>query len=131
MKFYILDTSVLIALFSKKSFYKIHQFLEKFRKPRAAFATCGIILTEFYSGIDEIRRREYIQYLSTLKFLDSNREIYENAGFSFYSLRKQRIGISIADAVIAENAKFYGATLITLDKDFQYFLNLKKKIITL
>lgn len=129
MKLYLLDTSVLIALFSKKSFIKIHQFLEKFRKSRAVFATCGIILTEFYSGVDEARRCEYIEYLSALKFLESNRKIYENAGFLFYSLRKQGVSISLADAIIAENAKFYSATLITLDKDFQYFSNLKKKII--
>lgn len=131
MQTYLLDTNILIALTSKKNFYKIQNFLEKLNKPNTTVAICGIVLTEFLRGLNEVQHKKYLNQISKLPYFDTTHEIFIKAGISMAELRRKGKIISLGDGVIAEVAKAHKATLITLDKDFEHFPVLKKKILNL
>lgn len=126
MKAYLLDTNVLIALFSKYTAKRARSFLAKLKK-NAIFYICGLVLSEFYQGIDKKDAEYYSSILEEFPYLPSSRRIYENAGLIACKLRKRGKTIPLGDCIIAETAKLYGSTVITLDKHFIGFSGVKVK----
>lgn len=126
MKAYLLDTNILIALFSKYTAKHARVFLSKLKK-NAIFHVCGLVLSEFYQGIDKKDAEYYSALLEDFPYLPSSRRIYEKAGLTAYRLRKKGKTIPLGDCIIAETAKLYGATVITLDKHFIGFPGVKVK----
>ena len=52
MKAYLFDTNILISLFSKYTAKRTRSLLAKLKK-NAVFYICGLVLSEFYQGIDK------------------------------------------------------------------------------
>jgi len=127
MKTYLLDTNILIALFSKFHHITIKKRIEKLRTKRSRLATCGFVLAEFYQGIAPEHAEYYSFHLDQLVYLPSTRSCFENAGSLSYKLKKAGKETSLGDCFIAACAKKYGATIITLDKDFKKIPGIKVK----
>lgn len=125
MKLSLLDTNILITLFSKKYSDEMRAWLRKRRGKRHILATCGIVLSEFYRGIDRHHAEKYSFYLGNFSYLHSTRSIYENAGLLAYNLAKKGKTVPLIDCVIAQIAKQFHATLITFDKDFRKIPGIK------
>lgn len=125
MKLYLLDTSVLIALFSKKSSPSCLAFLQNLKKKSASLSTCGIVLSEFYRGVSPREAEKYSFYLDQLRYLHSSKSIYEKAGLLAGGLSKKGIKISLADCVIAAVAQYFQATVVTFDNDFKFIPKLQ------
>lgn len=127
MRFFVLDTNILISLFSKKGSVRTAAFLKKLHKRRSALATCGPVLAEFYRGIERKDAERYSSYLSDFKYLHSAQNIYENAGILAHGLDKKGKSTPLMDCLIAEIAKHHDATLVTSDRDFKRFSKLDVK----
>lgn len=126
MKAYLIDTNVLIALFSKYTASRMRYFLARLKK-NAIFYVCGLVLSEFYQGIDKKDAEYYSAVLEDFPYLHSSRSIYESAGLTAYRLRKKGKTIPLGDCIVAATAKLYNATVITLDKHFIGFPGVKVK----
>ncbi|MEK7171687.1 MAG: PIN domain-containing protein [Patescibacteria group bacterium] len=126
MKAYLFDTNILISLFSKYTAKRTRSLLAKLKK-NAVFYICGLVLSEFYQGIDKKDAEYYSAVLEDFPYLHSSRSIYENAGLTAHKLRKKGKTIPLGDCIVAATAKLYGATVVTLDKHFIGFPEIKVK----
>lgn len=126
MTAYLLDTNILIGLFAPRTREKVRHFLENLKRD-ATFYVCGMVLAEFYRGIDNRDAELYSSLLEDFPYFSSQKPIYEHAGLMAHELRKRGKTIPIVDCVIAQTAKYYNAILITTDADFLRFPRLKVK----
>ncbi|MBI2453648.1 PIN domain-containing protein, partial [Candidatus Peregrinibacteria bacterium] len=117
MKTYLLDTNILIALFSKRHQEKIRTQLLTLKKTRNRLATCGIVLSEFYQGIERHDAEFYSAYLDQFIYLPGKKSVFENAGILSHELKRSGRETPLGDCLVAAFAKEYGATVITLDRE--------------
>jgi predicted nucleic acid-binding protein len=122
---YLLDTSFLISAFDKKqkNHPKILEIQKILNQPDAISYICGIILAEYIAGQNN--------NLDSLEFLASNKNIYLNAGHLYRKLATKGQRVAINDCLVAAHTLFYNITLITCDKHFRRFKNLKLNLVNL
>lgn len=129
MKTYLLDTNILIALFSKYQAETVKRFLAKLRRTRSRLATCGIVVAEFYQGVSPENAEYYSFELDKLVYLPASRSCFEKAGFISYRLKKAGKTTPLADCFIAACAKEYHATIVTMDQDFKRIPGIRAKFL--
>ena len=85
----------------------------------APVAITGVIVTEVLQGLRrDIKRIE--TYLSLFDLLEANGfETYRNAAAHFRTARSQGISVTTTDALISTIAVENGATIFSLDRDFE------------
>jgi len=118
---YLVDTSLLIELLRGNE--KVAELLENLPKP---VYISGVTEAELLSGKEckqPDKERKIIELISLFQKINPSNEINRIAG----KLRRER-DMSLLDALIAATAIKIGATLITLDKDFERVREVKVEI---
>ena len=124
----VLDTKPLIKLFAREEGWEsVQKILSKVEGEEIEAAISVVTLTEiYYKYLQEKRpdlaktRTEELGYAVYLKKLEISEEVAVKAG-EF----KGKYNVSIADAFIAANAHFEGATIISDDADFKKIPEIK------
>ena len=130
MKAYLIDTNVLISLFSVPTEQRVKHLLKTLNK-KSILYLCGPVLSEFYQGIDRKNAEYYSALLDEFPYLHSNRAIYENTGLMAHELKKQGWTAPLGDCMIAQISKHYQAEVVTFDKHFLHFKGIKVKFFRL
>lgn len=126
MKAYLIDTCVLIAWFSKRTAAVTRAIVyQHIKEQDSILYICGLVLAEFYRGIEKKEAEHYSSLLDEFPYLPSARSVYENAGLAGYQLQKNGKNIPLGDNIIAETAKYYKAKLVTHDNHFKKYPGLK------
>lgn len=121
MKSYLIDTCVLIAWFSKRTASATRDIVHQHIKEDSILYVCGLVLAEFYRGIEKKESEYYSTLLEEFPYLHSARSLYEHAGLAAHELQKMGKTIPLGDCIVAETAKLYKAGVITFDKHFQKY----------
>ena len=93
------------------------QFFKQFRRKRRELIASVITRAEVLAGMhpDELWKTHRI--LRRVKWIPVTEEIADQAAVYMAQYSKTH-GLTLADALIAATAKFIGARLVTLDRDF-------------
>lgn len=121
------DTSVWIDFFKSGRSLGSRILLDKLE--RELVCICGIVELEIIQGLKEKEKLEIMNCLEVLEYINSTKDDYRAAGKTISELRKKGITIAPADALIATLCKRNNILLLSFDKDFAYFPNLKFKIL--
>jgi len=122
----MVDTSVWIDFFRKGdsqasrdlSFYIENDFVH----------ICGIVELEIIQGLKENKKESVLSALDVVNYVELTRQDFVKAGSMVNQLRKKGITIPSTDAIIAACSFGNNLKLLTFDKDFVHFNNLKKII---
>jgi len=115
-------------------------WIEFFRKPDAALTShlkrlireekvvmTGMVLAEILQGIKSQEERGLVRdHLLKLPYLETTRNIWENAGDISASLRRRGITIPLSDLIIAAIALAHGCEVFTVDPHFDQVKELKR-----
>jgi len=120
-KKYLVDTSVLIALFRKNEEAK--NALDSITSNEAYI--CDITLLEILTGCSTAEKRDYaLNYLDAYGLLNSNEKISEKSIQLMKRYCIQRIGqpmLRLPDCLIAAFSLYYNMELLTFNKkDFEF-----------
>ena len=122
--FVMIDSSCWIKFF-RNSDKQISDLVQELIESDHA-AISGMIELELFQGIkSEKQSFEIKELFSVLKYFDSNREVYINAGIKIREFRKKGISIAPSDAIIAEICLSNNIRLLTTDSDFENFKGLQ------
>jgi len=126
----ILDTSALIALERDDKRIKEKILQLKSIHPGPIFISF-ITLFEFYYGIEAASQDEKVKLISflmnftTLQTTDETAILLSSLKYKYVKAGKQK---SLTDLIITSQALEHNLTLITIDKDFEDIVELKKEI---
>lgn len=115
-------------------------WIEFFRKPDAALTLhlkrlireekvvmTGMVLAEILQGIKSQKESGLVRdHLLKLPYLETTRNVWENAGDISASLRRQGIKIPLSDLIIAAVAMAHGCQVFTVDPHFDQVKELKR-----
>jgi predicted nucleic acid-binding protein len=115
-------------------------WIEFFRKPDAALTLhlkrlireekvvmTGMVLAEILQGIKSQKESGLVRdHLLKLPYLETTRNVWENAGDISASLRRQGITIPLSDLIIAAVAMAHGCQVFTVDPHFDQVQELKR-----
>jgi predicted nucleic acid-binding protein len=108
---FLLDTSVLID-FSKGIPASVYG-LETLAESGDELCVCSIVITEFVSGLRPVDRPNWIELLSSMRYLPESQTMAIDAGRYRYHLARLGRSISTTDVLIAAVARAWDATLLT------------------
>lgn len=89
-------------------------------------ALCGIVEMEIYQGLRKKEKKEISNLFSLIPYVDIERKDYIQAGVRMAELRKKGITIPSTDSIIATICERRNLSLLTMDKHFDHFENLKR-----
>ena len=116
----IIDTSAWIRFFRYGS-DEVSQLVAELVKNDQAVVT-GVVLTELLQGIKTERERQHLTALfSSLPFVETMRDDWQEAGEDLQGLRRRGITVPLTDAVIATVAHRRGLSVLTTDPHFKSF----------
>jgi predicted nucleic acid-binding protein len=116
----IIDTSAWIRYFRYGSDEVSQLVAELVRKDEAVVT--GVVLTELLQGIKTDKERQHLTALfSSLPFIETVREDWQDAGENLQALRRRGITVPLTDAVIATVAHRRGLSVLTTDPHFKSF----------
>lgn len=130
-RYYLIDTSYWIALWKMKGeILAVEKVEHLFSDPLAVPCINGIILAELLRGLTKNRGDEKRKwYIYKLKRLDITKETFAKAAELAQFLDRKGATISLPDCVIAANAIEHETTLITGDRHFLRFKDLKVVVV--
>jgi predicted nucleic acid-binding protein len=124
-KLIMIDSSCWIKYF-RNSDDVISENIQELIKNNTA-CLCGIIELEIIRGIKNTKQEDLVKDLfSILKYFDFQRDDFINAGSTIRRLSTKGITITPSDCLIAELCIKNNLSIYTVDKDFNYFINLEK-----
>jgi len=116
----IIDTSAWIQFFRYGS-DEVSQLVAELVEKNQAVVT-GVVLAELLQGIKTDKERRHLTTLfSSLPFIETVREDWQNAGEDLQALRRRGITVPLTDAVIATVAHRRGLSVLTTDPHFKSF----------
>lgn len=115
----LVDTTVWIDFFANRNTKQVSRLVQLIEQ-KDNICLCGIVLTEILQGIKSSREHQQVANLmSSLLFLDMNKEIFVLAAEIYRSLRSRGITIrKTLDSMIAAVAIEYKVKLLHNDRDF-------------
>ena len=87
---------------------------------------CGIVEMEIFAGMRKNERTLIKDLFSALHYINIERKDFRDAGERLNTLRKKGITVPASDCLIAALALNRNLPLLTLDKHFDYFTELKR-----
>ncbi len=116
----IIDTSAWIQFFRYGTDAVSQLVAELVGKDQAVVT--GVVLTELLQGIKTDKERRHLTTLfSSLPFIETVREDWQDAGEDLQALRRRGITVPLTDAVIATVAHRRGLSVLTTDPHFKSF----------
>ena len=124
---YLIDTSVWITYFSRSHQQSVQHVKSRVREllTREMVYVCGTVIAECIQGFLREEERQYIETLFSFPFLETTREIFEHAGWMNRDLLIRGQGLVLTDCLIAATALVHDCTLVTADRHFERFPDLK------
>jgi predicted nucleic acid-binding protein len=89
-------------------------------------ALCGMVELEVVQGLRSRERRRVSELFSVLTYLETERRDYIRAGERLRELREGGITVPAADCIIGVLALRHGLPLLTLDRHFDHFPDLRR-----
>jgi len=89
---------------------------------------CGIVELEIIQGLKENEKGIVLSALDVVNYIEITRQDYKLAGNLINKLRKNGITVPSSDAIIAACSINNDFKLLTFDKDFIHFKQLRKLI---
>jgi len=86
---------------------------------------CGIVEMELIRGLHNKEKTKVLPLLSALPYVDIERNDFVLAGQWMAALRGRGVTVSSTDSLIATVCKKHDLSILTLDKDFKYFDEVK------
>ena len=87
---------------------------------------CGVVEMEIIAGIKKSERAMIKDLFNALHYIETNREDFIAAGERLNNLRKKGITIPATDSLIATLALDRKISVLTIDKHFNHFKELKR-----
>ena len=110
----LIDTSVWISLYRQRSRDLGQRVWHLAARNEAGI--CGQVWVEFLGGFRQTgRREEYRELLGAYGWLETTRQAYDVAA----QWCAGHPGLTAGDTIIAATAWVHGASLLTLDRDFE------------
>lgn len=116
----IIDTSAWIQFFRYGNDEVSQLVADLVGKDQAVMT--GVVLTELLQGIKTDKERLRLTALfSSLPFIETVREDWQNAGETLQALRRRGVTVPVTDGVIATVAHRRGLSVLTTDSHFKHF----------
>jgi predicted nucleic acid-binding protein len=114
----LVDTSVWIDYFRKPNSETGDKIVKHLK--RGSLSTCGVIVFEVLQGAADQEEFTFLEEnLKGLHFLDSNAEVFYEAGRISHDLRKHGTTLPLSDILIATLAMSNHQTIWTKDQHFK------------
>lgn len=92
----------------------------------------GIVVAELIQGVKHDKEKRELQlHLEGVPYLPHSRGIYERAGQWRGLLLKKGITVSLTDTIVAATAYEYDIPVLTLDRDFLVFDQIRVEVVDL
>lgn len=111
MKYYLLDTSVVIAYL--RNYKETILLVKRFFEEGSVLCCCPVIITEVYAGMRDKEKGATGALIDSLHFFPIDRDIAKQAGGYIKRYREKGITLSLADTLIAATAVAKNLTLVT------------------
>jgi predicted nucleic acid-binding protein len=121
---YLLDTDTLIDFIQDRGQTRT-RIVEMFTAGDVV-AVCSITVSEFYSGVSEVKRKKWEHLVMSLPYWDISREAAMQAGIDRKIASADGRTLHIPDCLLAACAREQGATVLTSNtKDFDFMKDVR------
>jgi len=120
----LLDSCIWIDFFRKGNASHldvVEQLLDERR-----VTMCGIVEMEILAGARPAQQKLIKDLFAVLSYYETSRGIFQAAGKNLFQLRSRGVTVPSSDAVIAALCLQYDLELMTTDRHFDHFENLKR-----
>jgi predicted nucleic acid-binding protein len=87
---------------------------------------CGVVELELLQGMRPAEKEPLSELLTALPCIETERSDFKRAGELLRDLRAKGVQIPATDGIIAALCGRHGFSLLTLDKHFEHFPDIKK-----
>jgi len=124
---YLFDTTAWVWFFRKPTDEVSSRRQETIRQLilKEDIAICGIVLAEFVPGASLPEEERYLSLIARYPYLEIDRELCVRAGRLSRELKTKGVATQLSDCIVAAAAVEYDCTLVTSDRDFTRFPDLK------